>query len=62
MNYKRYGKSFLDIRASMVVIMRAQMHEEPKHPLKEAKNGGNGVKEIKTKNFTPLFSEGGTDQ
>ncbi|TBU01838.1 hypothetical protein CWI37_0616p0010 [Hamiltosporidium tvaerminnensis] len=38
----------------MGFIMRAEMHEEPKHPLKEAKNGENGVKEIK-KRILHLF-------
>ncbi|TBU10503.1 hypothetical protein CWI38_1715p0040, partial [Hamiltosporidium tvaerminnensis] len=41
-------------RALMGFIMRAEMHEEPKHPLKEAKNGENGVKEIK-KRILHLF-------
>ncbi|TBU10684.1 hypothetical protein CWI38_1610p0010, partial [Hamiltosporidium tvaerminnensis] len=47
-------------RASMGVIMRSEMHEEPIPPLKEAKREEDGVKILKPKNNTPLISQGGT--
>ncbi|KAK1348045.1 hypothetical protein LUQ84_002739 [Hamiltosporidium tvaerminnensis] len=47
-------------RASMGVIMRSEMHEEPIPPLKEAKREEDGVKILKPKNNTPLISRGGT--
>ncbi|TBT99119.1 hypothetical protein CWI36_2093p0020, partial [Hamiltosporidium magnivora] len=47
-------------RASMGVIMRSEMHEEPILPLKEAKREGDGAKNFKPKNNTPLILEGGT--
>ncbi|TBU20959.1 hypothetical protein CWI38_0007p0100 [Hamiltosporidium tvaerminnensis] len=47
-------------RASMGVIMRAEMHEEPTAPLKEEKREEDGVKILKPKNNTPLISQGGT--
>ncbi|TBU10048.1 hypothetical protein CWI38_2067p0030, partial [Hamiltosporidium tvaerminnensis] len=47
-------------RASMGVIMRSEMHEEPIPPLKEAKREEDGVKNLKPKNNTPLISQGGT--
>ncbi|TBU13318.1 hypothetical protein CWI38_0469p0010 [Hamiltosporidium tvaerminnensis] len=47
-------------RASMGVIMRSEMHEEPIPPLKEAKREEDGVKTLKPKNNTPLISQGGT--
>ncbi|TBU12264.1 hypothetical protein CWI38_0825p0010 [Hamiltosporidium tvaerminnensis] len=46
-------------RTSMGVI-RAEMLEEPTFPLKEAKRDEDGVKILKTKNNTPLISQGGT--
>ncbi|TBU11607.1 hypothetical protein CWI38_1119p0010, partial [Hamiltosporidium tvaerminnensis] len=46
--------------ASMGVIMRSEMHEEPTPPLKEAKREEDGGKILKTKNNTPLISQGGT--
>ncbi|TBU07644.1 hypothetical protein CWI36_0247p0020 [Hamiltosporidium magnivora] len=49
-------------RASMGVIMRAEMHEEPTPPLKEEKREEDGVKNLKPKNNTSLISQGGTDQ
>ncbi|TBU04204.1 hypothetical protein CWI36_0797p0010 [Hamiltosporidium magnivora] len=36
------------------------MHEEPTPPLKEAKREEDGGKILKTKNNTPLISQGGT--
>ncbi|TBT99446.1 hypothetical protein CWI37_1342p0020 [Hamiltosporidium tvaerminnensis] len=42
-------------RASMGVIMRSEMHEEPTPPLKEAKKGGDDAKNFKPKNKAPLF-------
>ncbi|TBU20350.1 hypothetical protein CWI38_0086p0070 [Hamiltosporidium tvaerminnensis] len=52
--------------ASMGVIMRAKMHEEPTPPLKEAKREEDGAKNLKPKNNTPLISQRnhvlGTDQ
>ncbi|TBU11977.1 hypothetical protein CWI38_0956p0030 [Hamiltosporidium tvaerminnensis] len=47
-------------RASMGVIMRSEMHEEPIPPLKEAKREEDGVKILKPKNNTPLISQEGT--
>ncbi|TBU13171.1 hypothetical protein CWI38_0512p0060, partial [Hamiltosporidium tvaerminnensis] len=47
-------------RASMGVIMRAEMHEEPTPPLKEDKREEDGAKNFKPKNNTPLISQGGT--
>ncbi|TBU10052.1 hypothetical protein CWI38_2064p0020, partial [Hamiltosporidium tvaerminnensis] len=47
-------------RASMGVIMRSEMREEPIPPLKEAKREEDGVKILKPKNNTPLISQGGT--
>ncbi|TBT98526.1 hypothetical protein CWI39_2396p0010, partial [Hamiltosporidium magnivora] len=47
-------------RASMSVIMRSEMHEEPIPPLKEAKTEEDGAKNFKPKNKAPLISQGGT--
>ncbi|TBU06026.1 hypothetical protein CWI38_2657p0020, partial [Hamiltosporidium tvaerminnensis] len=47
-------------RASMGVIMRSEMHEEPIPPLKEAKREEDGVKILQPKNITSLILEGGT--
>ncbi|TBU20598.1 hypothetical protein CWI38_0046p0010, partial [Hamiltosporidium tvaerminnensis] len=47
-------------RASMGVIMRSEMHEEPTPPLKEAKREEDGAKNYKPKNKAPLISQGGT--
>ncbi|TBU12070.1 hypothetical protein CWI38_0911p0010, partial [Hamiltosporidium tvaerminnensis] len=47
-------------RASMGVIMRSEMHEEPIPPLKEAKREEDGVKILKPKNNTLLISQRGT--
>ncbi|KAK1348533.1 hypothetical protein LUQ84_002147 [Hamiltosporidium tvaerminnensis] len=44
----------------MCVIMRAEMHEEPTPPLKEAKREEDGAKNFKTKNKASLISQGGT--
>ncbi|TBT96590.1 hypothetical protein CWI36_3535p0010 [Hamiltosporidium magnivora] len=44
----------------MGVIIRAEMLEEATFPLKEAKRDEDGVKILKTKNNTPLISQGGT--
>ncbi|TBU10846.1 hypothetical protein CWI38_1517p0010, partial [Hamiltosporidium tvaerminnensis] len=47
-------------RASMGVIMRAEMHEEPTPPLKEGKREEDGAKNFKPKNKAPFISQGGT--
>ncbi|TBU02023.1 hypothetical protein CWI37_0574p0010 [Hamiltosporidium tvaerminnensis] len=47
-------------RASMGVIMRSEMHQEPTPFLKEAKREEDGVKILKPKNKTPTISQGGT--
>ncbi|TBT98671.1 hypothetical protein CWI37_1650p0010 [Hamiltosporidium tvaerminnensis] len=44
----------------MGVIMRAEMHWKPTPPLKEASREQECAKNLKTKNNTPLISEGGT--
>ncbi|TBU05156.1 hypothetical protein CWI37_0043p0010 [Hamiltosporidium tvaerminnensis] len=48
-------------RASMGVIMRSEMHEEPTPPLKEARREEDDAKNLKTRDNTPLISQGGTD-
>ncbi|TBU06920.1 hypothetical protein CWI36_0359p0030 [Hamiltosporidium magnivora] len=48
-------------RASMCVVMRAEMHEKPTSLLKQASREENGAKNLKTKNHTSLISKGGTD-
>ncbi|TBT99294.1 hypothetical protein CWI39_2073p0010, partial [Hamiltosporidium magnivora] len=47
-------------RASIGVIMRAEMHEEPTPPLKEAKRKEDFAKNFKPKNKALLISQGGT--
>ncbi|TBU20684.1 hypothetical protein CWI38_0035p0070 [Hamiltosporidium tvaerminnensis] len=47
-------------RASMGVIMRAEMHEEPTPPLKEEKREEDGAKNFKPKNKAPFISQRGT--
>ncbi|TBU10953.1 hypothetical protein CWI38_1459p0010, partial [Hamiltosporidium tvaerminnensis] len=47
-------------RASMGVIMRAEMHEELKPYLKEEKRGEDGSKKFKPKNKATFISQGGT--
>ncbi|KAK1350056.1 hypothetical protein LUQ84_001041 [Hamiltosporidium tvaerminnensis] len=47
-------------RASMGVIMRSEMHEEPTPPLKEAKTEEDGAKNFKPKNKAPFILQGGT--
>ncbi|TBU20067.1 hypothetical protein CWI38_0138p0040 [Hamiltosporidium tvaerminnensis] len=47
------------LEASMGVIMRSEMHEEPTPSLKEAKREEDGAKNLKLKNNTPLISQGG---
>ncbi|TBU11486.1 hypothetical protein CWI38_1182p0010, partial [Hamiltosporidium tvaerminnensis] len=47
-------------RASMGVIMRSEMHEEPIPPLKEAKTEEDGAKNFKPKNKAPFILQGGT--
>ncbi|TBU08299.1 hypothetical protein CWI36_0156p0010, partial [Hamiltosporidium magnivora] len=47
-------------RASMGVIMRAEMHEELKPYLKEEKREEDGSKKFKPKNKAPFISQGGT--
>ncbi|TBU06412.1 hypothetical protein CWI39_0499p0010 [Hamiltosporidium magnivora] len=44
----------------MGVIMRAEMHDEPTPPLKQASREEDGAKNFKTKNTTLLISEGET--
>ncbi|TBU20194.1 hypothetical protein CWI38_0115p0030 [Hamiltosporidium tvaerminnensis] len=47
-------------RASMCVIMRTEMYEEPTPPLKEEKREEDGAKNFKPKNKAPFISQGGT--
>ncbi|KAK1349150.1 hypothetical protein CWI37_1582p0020 [Hamiltosporidium tvaerminnensis] len=47
-------------RASMGVIRRSEMYEEPTLPLKEAKREEDSARNLKPKNNTPLISQGGT--
>ncbi|TBU10107.1 hypothetical protein CWI38_2016p0010 [Hamiltosporidium tvaerminnensis] len=47
-------------RASMGVIMRSEVHEEPTPSLKEEKREEDGEKNFKPKNKAPLISQGGT--
>ncbi|TBU10594.1 hypothetical protein CWI38_1659p0010, partial [Hamiltosporidium tvaerminnensis] len=47
-------------RASMCVIMRAEMHEEPTPPLKGDKREENEAKNFKLKNKAPFILQGGT--
>ncbi|TBT99473.1 hypothetical protein CWI36_1964p0010, partial [Hamiltosporidium magnivora] len=47
-------------RASMGVIMRPEIHEEPTPSLKEAKREEDCAKNLKPKNNAPLISQGGT--
>ncbi|TBU03296.1 hypothetical protein CWI37_0318p0010, partial [Hamiltosporidium tvaerminnensis] len=47
-------------RASMGVIMRSEMHEEPIPPLKEAKTEEDGAKNFKPKYKAPSILQGGT--
>ncbi|TBT99188.1 hypothetical protein CWI36_2064p0010 [Hamiltosporidium magnivora] len=47
-------------RASMDVIMRSEMHEEPIPPLKEAKTEEDGAKNFKPKYKAPFILQGGT--
>ncbi|KAK1349280.1 hypothetical protein LUQ84_001461 [Hamiltosporidium tvaerminnensis] len=47
-------------RASMGVIMRSEMHEEPKPSLKGEKREEDDAKNFKPKNKAPLISQGGT--
>ncbi|KAK1350470.1 hypothetical protein LUQ84_000705 [Hamiltosporidium tvaerminnensis] len=44
----------------MGVIMRAEMHEEPTPPFKEAKTEEDGAKNFKTKYKAPFILQGGT--
>ncbi|TBU08708.1 hypothetical protein CWI38_0044p0070 [Hamiltosporidium tvaerminnensis] len=48
------------LEASMGVIMKEELHEEPTLPLKGAKRNKDGVKISKTKNNTLLISQEGT--
>ncbi|TBU20680.1 hypothetical protein CWI38_0035p0030 [Hamiltosporidium tvaerminnensis] len=48
------------LEASMGVIMRAEMHEEPTPPLKEEKREEDGAKNFKPKNKAPFISQRGT--
>ncbi|TBT99547.1 hypothetical protein CWI36_1937p0010, partial [Hamiltosporidium magnivora] len=48
------------LEASIGVIMRAEMHEEPTPPLKEEKREEDGAKNFKPKNKAPFISQGGT--
>ncbi|TBT98216.1 hypothetical protein CWI39_2528p0020, partial [Hamiltosporidium magnivora] len=47
-------------RASMGVIMRAEMDEEPTPPLKEEKREEDSAKNFKPKNKAPFISQGET--
>ncbi|TBU08815.1 hypothetical protein CWI36_0095p0020 [Hamiltosporidium magnivora] len=47
-------------RASMGVIMKSEMHEEPTPFLKEEKREEDGAKNFKPKNKAPFISQGGT--
>ncbi|TBU12593.1 hypothetical protein CWI38_0702p0010, partial [Hamiltosporidium tvaerminnensis] len=47
-------------RASMGVIMRSEMHEEPIPPLKAAKTEEDGAKNFKPKYKAPFILQGGT--
>ncbi|TBU13029.1 hypothetical protein CWI38_0554p0010 [Hamiltosporidium tvaerminnensis] len=47
-------------RASMSVIMRSEVHEEPTPPLKEERREEDGAKNFKPKNKAPFISQGGT--
>ncbi|TBT96791.1 hypothetical protein CWI37_2735p0010 [Hamiltosporidium tvaerminnensis] len=47
-------------RASMGVIMKAEMHEEPTPFLKAAKNEEDNVKHLNTKNVITLILDGVT--
>ncbi|TBU10492.1 hypothetical protein CWI38_1722p0020 [Hamiltosporidium tvaerminnensis] len=47
-------------RASMGVIMRSEMHEEPTLPLKGEKREEDDAKNFKPKNKAPFISQGGT--
>ncbi|KAK1349277.1 hypothetical protein LUQ84_001458 [Hamiltosporidium tvaerminnensis] len=47
-------------RASMGVIMRSEMHEEPTPSLKEEKREQDGAKILKPKNKVPFILQGGT--
>ncbi|TBU03656.1 hypothetical protein CWI36_0887p0020, partial [Hamiltosporidium magnivora] len=62
MNVEAYIQSIVlkKTRASMGVIMRSEMHEEPIPPLKEAKTEEDGAKNLQPKNITSLILEGGT--
>ncbi|TBT98570.1 hypothetical protein CWI36_2328p0010 [Hamiltosporidium magnivora] len=62
MNVEAYIQSIVlkKTKVSIGVIMRAEMHEEPIPPLKEAKREEDGVKILKPKNNTPFISQGGT--
>ncbi|TBU07584.1 hypothetical protein CWI36_0255p0020 [Hamiltosporidium magnivora] len=46
-------------RAPMGLITRAEMHEEPTAPLKQASSEEDGAKNLKAKNNTLHISEGG---
>ncbi|TBU00749.1 hypothetical protein CWI36_1545p0010 [Hamiltosporidium magnivora] len=47
-------------RASMGVIMRSEMHEEPIPPLKESKTEEDGAKKFKLKYKAPFILQEGT--
>ncbi|TBU04733.1 hypothetical protein CWI36_0720p0010 [Hamiltosporidium magnivora] len=48
------------LEASMGVIMRSEMHEEPIPPLKESKTEEDGEKNFKPKYKAPFILQGGT--
>ncbi|TBU10712.1 hypothetical protein CWI38_1594p0020 [Hamiltosporidium tvaerminnensis] len=66
LNFLTHLKYVFDEKASMGVIMRAEMHEEPTPPLKEEKREEDGAKNLKPKNNIPFISQvnhfRGTDQ
>ncbi|TBU05714.1 hypothetical protein CWI36_0592p0020 [Hamiltosporidium magnivora] len=55
------SQNSLQIRASMGVIMRAEMHEELTFPLKQTSRDKIGVKTENKKNIKSLILEGGTN-
>ncbi|TBT98007.1 hypothetical protein CWI36_2591p0010, partial [Hamiltosporidium magnivora] len=62
MNVEAYIQSIVlkKTRASMGVIMRAEMDEEPTPPLKEEKREEDSAKNFKPKNKAPFIPQGRT--
>ncbi|TBU04249.1 hypothetical protein CWI37_0163p0010 [Hamiltosporidium tvaerminnensis] len=59
-SYKNWYFKLNNYKGSMDVIMRADMHEESKHPLKQANREEKDNKYFKTRNNTLAISNGGT--